>query len=149
MNIRVKSQDQDHQYDAQGNIISSWNDDLRKYVILPQYHDRRIKWGARCDHAVIAPEPTHIPEISISWTWDTPQIIEEQFGLNSHGEPFMCPLSNSRSWRWNHTRQEALDHCVQFFTKCSSMMVLYDKEILFSMRPDGTQYLADGLTLNL
>lgn len=77
--IHIKSQDARHQYDKDGNAITTWCDKRANWMVNKEYENSEINWWGKdndfpggCteeDYEELYPNWNKLPNIIVEWTW--------------------------------------------------------------------------------
>lgn len=141
---KIERQDAVHQYDADGNAITTWDDKLCAWIINPEYENDVIDWCAdsngitefpigctRSAYLADFPDAENYPDISVTWYWDKSGFMRE-----FHKEPSSeDELSCTRSWGYlDYTEQQAIDivgHYCDFNMYAYRTVVQYNGKVIF------------------
>jgi hypothetical protein len=113
--IAIKYQTADGQYDENDQQITQWDDKKCAWIVLPAYENEQIDWwGADndfpggytlADYIKVHPNWDKMPDIRVTWYWNTKENYIKQFGLpHTFGEGpnyydnMTFPKSLSRQW---------------------------------------------------
>lgn len=150
--IKIKSQDAVHQYDSEGNAITTWDAKKCNWIVNTQYENEDIDWyGEDSDFAAGTTLKSFIesnpnwdknPDITVTWIWDTKEIYEKAFGHPSsfggaynYYDTLSYPQSCVRSWGYlDYNEKEAIEQLGKycgFHLKASKTIVRYNNKIIF------------------
>lgn len=151
--IRIKSQDGLHQYDESGRSITTWDDKKCSWIVNPEFENEEIDWwGNNNDFPAGCtlkrfeqdnPNWNKIPNISVTWTWDTKEDYERMGGPpHSFGQSFdyydklNYPQRCTRSWGYIECSKEdavkRFANYANFHRFANKIEVYYNNELLFS-----------------
>ena len=149
--IKIVSQDAFQQYDELGNAITYWDAKKCSWIVNTEYEEEEIDWygedsdfPAGCTLAEYEsqhPDWKSIPDISVTWTWNTKQRMQASLGRpTSIGEyewydKQTFPYSQSKYWGdIECTKEEAIERFGKYcgFNKgADKTVVKYNNEIIF------------------
>ncbi len=145
MKIKIVSQDSEHQYDSEGNAITTWNEKYCGWVINSEFEDDIIDWqddingisefpcGATEAHfKELYPNAENYPDIDVTWFWD-----EEGYIKAFHEKPTRADssLQCSRSWGYlDYTEEKAIEllgHYCDFNKFAYRTWIIYNGKTIF------------------
>jgi len=143
--IKIVRQDREHQYDEEGNPITTWNEKYCSWVINMEYEKENIDWGTDengitefprgstlSELNALFPNATNNPKIEVSWFWDE-ESYKKAFGKEPKGR-----LQYTRIWEYlDYTEEEAIEklghHC-GLNTHAYQVKVVYNGKEIFNGR---------------
>lgn len=148
--IQIVSQDGVHQYDKNGNAITTWNEKYCGWVINSEYENETIDWqddengisefprGATESYfKELYPNADNYPDIIVTWYWD-----EDGYIKAFHEKPTKADacLQCTRDWRYlDYTKEKAIKllgtYC-NFNKYAYRTKIVYNREIIFDGKLD-------------
>lgn len=150
MIIRIVSQDGIHQYDANGNAITTWNEKYCGWVINSEYENDTIDWqddangisefprGAiEAYFKELYPNADNYPDIVVTWYWDEDGYIKAFKEKPTRAD---SSLQCTRNWGFlNYSKDKAiknLGHYCDFNKYAKRTKITYNGETIFDGKLD-------------
>ena len=145
--IQIVHQDGEHQYDANGNAITTWNEKYCGWVINSEYENETIDWqddangisefprgATEAYYKELYPNADNYPDIIVTWYWDLDGYVKafhEHPGRADKTFTFNC----TRSWGYlDYSKEEAiswLGHYCDFNKYAHKTKIVYNHETIF------------------
>lgn len=150
--IRITSQTSDHQYDSEGNAITTWDAKKCCWIVNPQYENEKIDWygedsdfPAGCTLAEFNernPNWDKNPDITVTWYWNTKETCIRAFGQphtfgqkSDYWDKQRYPYTASRNWGYidepESTTVERFGKYCSFHKHADRTVVMYNGKQLF------------------
>lgn len=156
--IHITSQDALHQYDEDGNAITTWHGKKCAWIVNPEYEKEEINWWGEDNDFARAyqsikdferenPNWNKMPDIEVTWFWNTKSSAIAAFGQPSSFLPYHhknisnywdiqeYPYTATRKWGYidesKETTIERFGKYCDFYKKADRVIVKYNDEILF------------------
>lgn len=150
--IRIKSQSSDHQYDAEGRAITTWDHKKCSWIVNPEFENEEIDWyGEDSDFPAgttlaryIQDHPNwdKMPDIHVTWYWNDKATCIKAFGLphtfgqqSDYWDKQRYPYSASRSWgdidEPEKSTVERFGKYCSFHKDADRTVVQYNGKVLF------------------
>ena len=118
--IQISAQDGMHQYDKRGRAITTWDDKKCNWIVNEQFADEEINWWGEdndypqgytlAEFIVSHPDWESLPDIKVTWRWDTKESYKKSFGRDTNCNDLVFPQFHTRKWGYmNYTISEAVD----------------------------------------
>lgn len=155
--IKIESQSALHQYDSEGNAITTWHEKKCEWIVNEEYENEEIDWYGKdsdfprgCTLAQFEesnPNWDKLPNIHVTWYWDTKEDAIRAFGRpHTFGQPgtywdtMSYPYTASRQWGYidesEETTVERFGKYCDFHKHANRTVVTYNEKILYDGKLD-------------
>lgn len=151
--IKIKSTDALYQYDEDGRAITTWDAKKCSWIINAEFENEEIDWWGKDNDFPRAsklanfieqnPNWDKIPDIQVTWTWNTENTCITAFGSPSsfgarydYWRKMKYPYTHSSHWGYiEYTEEEAIEslgkYC-DFHKHADNTRVLYNNKEIFN-----------------
>ena len=151
MEIRITSQDGVHQYDGDGNAITTWNKKKCNWIVNKEFENSQIDWCGEdndfpggyteSEYERNYPNWRRVPDIKVAWYWNTKESYKNAFGHPStfgqsayYYDKLSYPIVCVREWGDIDEPKETVigrfKDYAGFYQKCDRVIVYYNDEVL-------------------